>query len=438
MLWRLETNKNLDDFKNNQLQHLRPGFAELINYRISKIPESSPITLNSILEGIVNPMIPDLTERKTRMSNPEAVLGTFALFITNAYSSEDKSKFSHIFHRKIYMNDHFYYLANPADNTNWCFLTYPPLQGIDTTSPLQLRVAKNNVDGTSNFSDWKEFTYFKSGEIIPIIVFMACLKPESFQNLFKKGMAFINSTSTHSIDPCDIEILVTVSVIDSSHHNVGRTGSTFCGQDGQSFLTNLVENLIVADGFRAGNKVVFEFNDIILNHMHVPYLLPSGMKLPEFFEDKLSGAAGFNNRSVNFGEYDRCVNGTETYNLFKYFIKNEKDEIPTVALCAVECRYWAKNLLVGDLEFIFNKARSNLANLALVFCESFEEAHDEDFYNFKILCTENKCNFLKLMKAETTEKGKKKFVLDSCFHDVSIDSDVQITCIVLELSVINS
>ncbi len=121
------------------------------------------------------------------------------------------------------------------------------------------------------------------------------------------------------------------------------------------------------------------------DRIHVPYLFPSGMILPKFFEDNLSDAAGFNNRSVHFGEYHRTVNGKEIDRSFKYFIKNGEN-MPTVASCAVECKYWADDLPLGDLKSIIERAVKNSAKLSLFFCNSVGGAKGTTFDSFKENC----------------------------------------------------
>ena len=116
----------------------------------------------------------------------------------------------------------------------------------------------------------------------------------------------------------ELEVLSSVCIIDSSHHCVGIITSTFCGQNGESFLTNLVDSLIEADGFRNENRLVVNFHartfGLVLKRIHIPFLFPAGMILPAFFKENLSDANGFNERSVNFGEYERTINGDEIFN----------------------------------------------------------------------------------------------------------------------------
>lgn len=472
-----------EDFKNNQLKHLRPGFAQSIFSHIIAIPVgSSPGTLNDILRGIVKPFVSELIDKKILMnSNPLAILGTFALFMNNAYLSEDNSELTHICHRKTYLQDHFYYLVNPVDNTKWCFLTYPPLakpqssEVIAEQNPVSieledsliesvqkisladrpLRVVRNPNGSDSTCSDWSiEYTYFKAEEIIPMFALLSVVNNEkSITTFFKEGMAKIKSNALGTGDTQnmsqnvpfngnELEVLATVCLVESSHHNIGELYSTFSGQDGKSFLTNLVGNLVVDGGCRRTDKVVIDFHTrtigTLLNHIHIPYLFPSGMHLPEFFKAKLSDPAGFNSRSVNFGRLRRTINGSQIDIIFDYFITKKTKRSPTVASCAVECKNWADNLPLSNLRSIIEKAVRNTANLSLVFCNSVAGAKDETFDTFKKECTKKRWNVLKLKKVDQKEIGKKIFKLDRYFPLLSFRFDPALTCIVLELSIINS
>ena len=272
----------------------------------------------------------------------------------------------------------------------------------------------------------------------------------------KLGMAKINSSSlgtgnTHNLAQSvplngnELEVLSSVCIIDSSHHSVGITNSTFCGQNGESFLTNLVENLIEADGFRNENRVVVNVNartfDSVLEGIHIPFLFPAGMKLPAFFKEHLSDANGFNERSVNFGEYKRTKNGDEIDSIFKYFVKNRLGIPPSIAICAVECKNWACNVLISDLEHILVKAALNSANLSLVFCNTLDASQAETCEVFKSLCQTKSWNVLKLIKIITEpsdNNNNKEFVLERYFPEMNFSTDVVLNCIVLELEVINS
>ena len=447
-----------NDFLNNQLQHLRPGFAECIGKVIVNIKmiEAGSITLNYILRQIVNTLALELRRKKPNMiSNPEAVLGTLALFMSNAYLSQDNSELTHIFHRKIYLQDHFYYLVNPVDNKKWGFLSYPPApisagRNVSSTDRPLTVVRDNGIK-----SDWAvEYTYFKSEEIVPMFAFLAVLDEGSIVAHFRKSMAKLkvspygtgdteNMAQAVALNGNELEVLATVCLIESSHHGIGQKGATFCGQDGISFLTNLVENLILAEGFRRTNKVVIDFHartfDLLLKSIHVPYLFPAGMKLPEFFKNYLSGVQGFDNRSVHFGEYHRTINADEIDSIFQYFIKKEHQyATPSVAKCAVECKNWADNLLVDDLEKIIEKAQNNSASLSLIVCNSIGGAREETISSFTRKCTLKGWNVLKLTKVSSTGSGTKRFRLEQYCQGCAFTANPVLSCMVLELECINS
>ena len=334
-----------DDFIVNQLKHLRPGFADLICSNLLKIQSTPGISLNSVLETMVNPLLKEMRKKKPRMfAKLHGILGSLALYMNNAYLSSDETELTNIFHRKAYLQDHFYYIVNPVDNSKCCFLTYPPSGEVSTEIDQEqaqtqeeqipilmdkpLRLVKDTCGKSGNpsgFSDWDtEFTYFKPEEIIPFLACQVVIDQKSIPALLKLGIAKINSSSdgtgnTQNLSQSvplswnELEVLSSICIIESSHHSVGAFTSTFCGQNGESFLTNLVENLIESNGFRYKNCTVVNFHartfGLVLERIHIPFLFPAGMKLPTFFKDHLSDENCFNERSVNFGEYERTRNG---------------------------------------------------------------------------------------------------------------------------------
>ena len=56
-------------------------------------------------------------------------------YMNNAYLSSDETELTNISHRKAYLQDHFYYIVNPVDNSKFCFLTYPPSGEVSTEVP---------------------------------------------------------------------------------------------------------------------------------------------------------------------------------------------------------------------------------------------------------------------------------------------------------------
>ena len=428
---------------------------------------------------MVNPLINEIRKTKPQMySELDGILGSLALYMNNAYLSSDETELTNIFHRKAYLQDHFYYIVNPVDSSKCCFLTYPPsgtvivstevaqtqpqtqkqtqVQAQQAQIPVltntPLRLMKNSETTFSPiFTDWDtEFTYFKPEEIIPFLACQVIANQKSIPALMKLGMAKVNSSPLGTgntqnlaqsvpLNGNELEVLSSVCIIDSSHHSVGITNSTFCGQNGESFLTNLVENLIEADGFRRKNRTVVNFHErsfLNLERIHIPFLFPAGMKLPAFFKEHLSDANGFNERSVNFGEYERTINGDEIDSIFKYFVQNELGMPPSIGICAVECRNWARNLLISDLEPILLKAVLNSANLSLVFCNTLGTSKAETCEAFKSFCQTKSWNVLKLRKSDNN--NNKEFVLERYFPEMNFLSDAVLNCIVLELNVINS
>ena len=430
-----------DDFFKNQLSHLRPGFADIIATKIDRISTQSSFTLNSILHGIVNEVSFKLVTKKPAMKGEiEGILGSLALFMDNAYLSSDISHdefASKIGHIKSYLQHHFYYLINPVDVKKWCFLTYRPNPG-----SKHLRVIFQN----NSLKDWTvEYTYFRAEEIIPLFACQAIFSSISIPKALRFGLTSSNAnalttgraSNTSQRVPLmgeELEVLSSICIVEASQHDFGHIKSTFMGQDGESFLKNLIENLVEADDCRRNNKVKLDCSIILglLKHIHVPFLFPAGMKLPGLFEKYFSIPQGFLGRSVNFGEYIRTKNSTQIDGIFRYFIKNDAEV--AVGVCSVECKNWRANLMAKDLVSILKKAKRTSANVSLLICNSIGNSKDETLKEFASFCNniENKYLVLKMI-----EISKNNFKLVPYCPGLPAATDYALVCIIIELDVIN-
>jgi hypothetical protein len=238
-----------------QLKHLRPGCAHIIAAKILEMPNLIGFTLDTLLQTIVGEMAAKLTHKKSIMNvELEGVLGSLALFMDTACISSNtwrKDFAAKISHMKSYLQYHFYYLINPVDVNNWCFLTYRPIPG-----DVHLRV--KSLDG--RFVKWDmENTYFRAEEITPLLACQSVINSSSISNLLRQGLAIsdssVNPSQNVPLNADELEVLSSICIIEASQHGVGCLNSSFSGQDGISFLTNLIGNLIEAQDYRRNNKV---------------------------------------------------------------------------------------------------------------------------------------------------------------------------------------
>jgi hypothetical protein len=441
-----------NNFFTVQLKHLRPGFAHIIAAKISEMPNLTGFTLDTLLQIIVGEMAIKLTHKKFQMNvELEGVLGSLALFMDNAYISSNtlrKDLAANISHMKSYLQYHFYYFINPVDVNNWCFLTYRPIPG-----DVHLRV--KSLDG--RFVKWDmENTYFRAEENIPLFACQSVINSSSIPNLLKQGLAISDSsafTTGRTFNPSqnvplngdELEVLSSICIIEASQHGVGCLNSSFSGQDGRSFLTNLIGNLIEAHDYRRNSKIDLNCSIIgnYLECVHIPFLFPAGMKLPVFFKKHLSSPDGFLSRSVNFGEFKRTKNSAEIDGTFTFFIRNVHIEIPSasIGICTVECKNWRKNLLAKDLIPILKKAMKKSANISFLFCNSLGSSKDETMKLFADFCTTNKLLVLKVdnkkTKNLTNMANKKKFMLARYCPYLPLPEDIKLTCLIIELDTIN-
>ena len=427
------------NFFETQLEHLRPGCADIIAAKVHEISTSIQITsLNGLLQHFLKALFAKMVNNKPAIKNElEGILGSLALLMDNAYLSSNisteklKAKMSHM---KSYLQYHYYYLINPVDVTKWCFLTYRPKTG---KVPLRVLFQRRK------FKEWDvEYTYFRAEEMIPFFALQSITTKNSIPNTLKTGLKISDAdprTTGRAPNTSDeLEVLSSICIIEASQHGVGEILSSFAGQDGKTFLTNLIGNLIEADDFRRTAKLELncEIMKNILDRVHIPFLFPAGMKLSDFLKNNFSRVEGFKTRTVNFGEFRRTRNSTEIDGIFNYFIKTVTEEFPSVGVCSVECKNRIDNLLANDLILILEKAKRKLANITLLFCNSLGDSRNSTLTNFASFCTNNKFAVLKL--EQTTTNKKFKLVPYCSGLPFPNDTVIELTCIIIELDVINN
>jgi len=298
------------------------------------------------------------------------------------------------------------------------------------------------------YVDWSvERTFFKKEEVLPFLSCQSIFNQKSISSSLKQGIekaiaSFENTgdasnpSQNRALSGNYLEVLSSVCIIEASHHDIGFRTYTFTGQSGKSFLTNLVGNLIEANGFRRSTQVKLncEIIESTIKTIHVPFLFPAGMELPSFFKKNLSGTVGFKNRSVNFGEFKRTTNSTQIDGSFNFFVNDNSRFNPLMELCVVECKNWKANLLANHLTPILEKALKKSAKLSLIFCNSLGSSKAETLKPLIAYCENKKVNALKLEKYI----GDKNFKLISYCPDLKVDKNAEMICIIIELKVINS
>lgn len=238
----------------------------------------------------------------------------------------------------------------------------------------------------------------------------------------------------------ELEVITSICIIEASHHEVGSKKSTFTGQNGVNFLTNLIGNLIKDDNYRRTSKVILDSTIIkgTLRTIAVPFLFPANLNLPKFFKDNFSNCQDFSRRSVNFGEYKRTRNSVEIDGTFKYFIKNTGTN-PSFGICTVECKNWANTVLAADIVRILGKALNASAKLSLIICNFLGNSQENTLKSIAAFCVEKNILVLKLRRVAIKRNwmGKKKFELVPYCQGLPAERIALLTCIIFELSVIN-
>lgn len=445
------------DFLDIQLEHLRPGFAHyivqsILGFHCDLINVS--FSFGKLLFTITSNLGEDLKIRKPQLINShESHLGTKALFLKNAYHifGDGNVDIPLLLHRKEYLNDHFFYLANPVDLTKWCFLVYiplPPVAGTTSTN-ISLRI-KKAIDGQLTLTNWDaELTLFKEQEIIPFLTFLGMWHDDSIHTILQNGLNRINRSALGTGNAANtaqdvplngnaLEVLSTVCVVDASHRPKDIRRMDFSGQSGTDFFSNLVKNLIYTDGLRCSSDVVITCPDIrsvgvIFNNIFVPFLFPANLELPEFFKTNFSAPRNYKSRSVNVGHFERVRDSEKIDCKFDAFLSVPLRS-PLKAVCTIECKNWQADLSISDLDGIFVKAAAQNSSISILICNSVGGFQDATFSAFKTKCRSKKWDVVKLVRAGTGRKYElRKFHPEIPFTTL----DWKMLCVIIELSVIN-
>lgn len=476
----LNDRSHLDDFfthfKTVQVKNVRPGFVHLIINAMRQFKleiADNQFSFNEFLFNIVVILKTQLVQRKPNLESRYGRLATMALYLSNAYGPSLGCDQDLLYHRKSYVNDHFYYLINPVNINKFCFLTYPPSfvqrrRPANTQAdspPLQLYL------GIAGMKDWKpERTIFEQGEVLPFLALMGSWHDESISfiledaNVYAEASPFTvgdtqNMTQAVPSNGNLLEVFTVVSLVNASHRDMNSSVITFTGQSGESFVTNLIKNLISDNDcrIRPDYEVLFPNDGVtgtIISRVHVPFLFPANLPIPTMFSPNLSNCEHFNSRSVHFGSIERTRNDEEIDCKFDFFLKNNVlalDEAsarninPSQGVCTVECKSWnTQNVNLSNLRSIFDKAHGNHADLCLLICNSVVKKFNQksrSFVDFKAECIKRKWEVLKVVQRAPTIRARKIYSIERLHPEICLpDSryDYNMTCIILELEVINS
>lgn len=294
-------------------------------------------------------------------------------------------------------------------------------------------------------------TYFRRKEWFTSLacIFISTRNPIS--RLLNMGMEEIrrNAMDTriqeyeNELNGNELEMLMSICVMDASHHDYGNQRSNFKGQSGINFLKNLICNLRNEEFCRRYDRVFIHFDntselETILDNIHVPFLFPANCKLPSVLLP-CSRANSYYQRTMHVGTFERTLNNLEIDAKFHYFRLNEGQIPPNLPTCSIECKYWRSNVLITDLTSILTKfLRQRSSKFGLIICNTLGGYEPETLARFNTFRQTKKINLYKLTYLPIRDPQRRHFSLHPYHESCEFIPNPKINCIILELSEINS
>ena len=392
------------DFKENQIQHMRPGVslavAKFLNMVCAcKNSLSSKVTFESFFTDLVNQISEVLAIRKPYMKT--SVYGKAANLSLMLSPSYNRQKYkANLNSSTNHLEDHFYYLINPSNASNWLFLTFPSEED-NVSSPLDI------IKGNER-TNWKaELTFFKSGEILTILACMNLFyyKEKSF-NLILDGIFKVSAGSSFDIGSTEnplaekrdgnrLEVLSTLCSSHSSHHDPLVTRNSFKGQCGSKFFMNLLSNLMTSRSeypielnYAHADLQNFNIQKYLEDEILIPFLYVSNFELPQVFHEIMENS-DIRNRSINMGKLTRTADQSRIDIQFPFYYCRSNQKYN----CKIECKNWKDNVLYSDLLENFKRAQSiNQPSISVTICDEIGNPMERTDSVFSRYCYNNQIN----------------------------------------------
>ena len=402
-------NNFINDFIQNQLAELRPGVAVMAANAIlsfsKRCKKGFKHSFSDFLDKLVSEIGREIELRKPNIMKKSAVAATFGLMLSDSFDRSYKEMMS-IQHLCNYLENHLYYLINPADPKGWMFLT---VASGNSEFPINFITQDKNSINTDTITlvktPWKvEFTYFRSGELLTILACQKLIPTDlSIEGILEANRLLSASKGTNVGETrpkgqeCyfsgnTLEVLSTVCFLDASHRNVNNPLLTFKGVSGLTYLKNLVQNLSLNRNDRININLEFGFDlakrfnlFLFFEACHFPFLYTSNCELPGFFASLMG--RNFNNRSVHVTDFNRTENKLEIDGQFSFFFSQDPNINPVYeANCVIECKNWAAKVSLKDLTDIIGKAvMTRNSKLGILVCNElsgFQQSTEEKFDEF--------------------------------------------------------
>ena len=400
-----------NELKTNIIEHMLPGIAHIIAQVLVKfeleLKTGFPFVqfINELISLVGDGIIRRKRQIRTKISGS---IANFGLYNYYAYESDlDSSSINSHAQSKTFLLNHLYYLWNPVDKTKFSFLTITP-EFLEGTESSVVRIYRNKM-----VQDWKDiYTYFREQDFLLILSCISLTSPnpvfmdiESSKSESRKLKGTIHDTGNPlaiKLDGNELEMIATVTIIESSHHPFGSKTRALEGQPIDVFVKNIANNLISTtnDFFDFAypyhdSETGFDLENF-LKQFHVPFLYPSNCEIPEVLEKLTS------DNVINVGYCGRTADKEKID--FKFSVAKE----PTDTLACVECKNWAQDLPLKDLIDILSKSLDKPeCAFNFLFCNSIVDTDEvtkkviiDRFHGF---CKRNKVNVYTFEKCDSLE-----------------------------------
>ena len=389
------------DFKTNQIKHMRPGVslsvAEFINF-VFQNQNQVKISFQLFFSRLVRHISIDLETRKPLVrSSIDGKAANLSLLLSPSYNRQKNE--ANLNSVTNYLENHFYYLTNPSNSSNWLFLTFP---SASQSVSFPLEFLKENEKYT-----WgAELTYFKKEEILTILACMNLFhySSESFSFILdqifnaSKTLSFDTGSTENPMavkrDGNRLEVLATLCASHSSHHDPLKIDNSFNGQSGSKFFMNLLTNLMISGPVRSikfnytraelGN---FNIRKYLEKEVLIPFLYVSNSDLPRIFHNMMMNS-NIRKRSINMAKLTRTTDALKIDIQFPFYFRLDKK-----FNCKIECKNWKKNVLFADLMGIFECAKSrNQCPISITICNRIGKPKADTLEKFNDYCGLNRIN----------------------------------------------
>lgn len=439
------------DFIKNEITKVRPGIAFLIADYIMNFELKLNVDLSKFIDELINEVKKRVEVRKVGMLiKTQGIMGNLALYLSNTY---DKTIIKDgVEHRKSYLNDHLYYLNNPANEIDWMFLTF-----FSFGSGKNLRIHQKGTGSISNYTcEWKyELTYFDESELFTILICLFIKSEHSvaydleqghIESSNKSGDA---STTLNSealkLDGNKFEVMAAVSIIDASHRKNGSLTASLSGQNGINFIKNVIGNIIRDENYLRSKEIYLKFPEStlekVLENCRIPFLYPANLEIPQFLKrltDEGTIKVGYCQRTSEEDKIDfkfafeymnSSCSPTKKIKTSPKYLDARRNIKKYYAVA--ECKNWTRPLNSKDLIKILEKSFAHKESfLSLLFCNEIEKSVKMNLA-LKNFCLENGIFLYKLAKDQPLS-----FTIESV-HDHKL-LNPEMICIIFETKTINN